>query len=125
MPIQKWSDTIWLAQIGEEPGLTEDLVSLKEALSHADPVPDVVLDLAGVRQINSSNLSQILRIRKMTVDKDARIVLTGLPDSVWAVFLTTGLDKIFEFAPDVSTGLATLQIGDNGEEDPDTDSTQA
>jgi anti-anti-sigma factor len=114
VPIQKWSESIWLVQIADEPGITEDLMSLRESLAEAEPVPQVVLDLSAIQQINSSNLSQILRLRKQTIDRDTRLIIAGLPDSVWAVFMTTGLDKIFDFAPDVMTALATLQI-DRGE----------
>ena len=55
-------------------------------------------------------LSQLLRLRKAAIDGNAKLLLASIPDSVWAVFLTTGLDKVFEFARDVATALASLQI---------------
>jgi anti-anti-sigma factor len=110
MPIQEWSDQIWLVALGNEPALSEDLHNLKERVEQAKVTPDLVLDLSSVSQVNSSNLSQLLRIRKLAVDRDIKLLLTGPSDSIWAVFLTTGLDKVFSFTEDVSTALAGLQI---------------
>lgn len=110
MPIQQWSDSIWIAQLGNEPALSEDLSLLKNQSERQPRRPDVVLDLSAVTQVNSSNLSQLLRLRKAATDGDARLILASIPDSVWAVFLTTGLDKVFDFAQDVATALATLQM---------------
>ncbi len=110
MPIQMWSDRIWLTQLGNEPILSEDLTNLRERANKADPTPDMVLDFSEVTHLNSSNLSQLLRLRKLAVDRGVRLLLAAPPDSVWAVFLTTGLDKVFEFVVDVSTALAGLQV---------------
>ncbi len=111
MAIQQWSDRIWVAQLGDEPVLSEDLLHLKDRAQQAQPTPDMVLDFSGVSHVNSSNLSQLLRLRKLAVDHDVKLLLAGPTDGVWAVFLTTGLDKVFEFAADVSTALAGVQMG--------------
>lgn len=110
MPIQEWSDQIWVAQLGNEPALSEDLLNLKDRAEQTQPTPDMVVDLSGVSQVNSSNLSQLLRLRKLAIDRAAKLRLAGPPDSIWAIFLTTGLDQLFEFAADVPTALAGLQI---------------
>jgi len=110
MPIQEWSDRIWVVQLGNEPSFSEDLLNLIDRAKRVRHVPDLVLDLSGVSQINSSNLSQMLRVRKFAIDRTAKLRIAGPPDSVWAVFLTTGMDKVFEFSTDVSTALAGLQI---------------
>ena len=110
MPIEEWSDKIWLVQLDNEPALSDDLIHVKEKLTQTEPMPDVVIDFSGVTHINSSNLSQILRLRKEAIDRDARLRITGLSDQIWAVFLTTGLDKVFDFASDLPTALAGLQI---------------
>lgn len=117
MPIQQWSKHIWVAQLGNEPTLSEDLLSLKERAEQAQPTPDIVLDLSGVSQLNSSNLSQILRVRKLAVDRETKLILAGPGDTIWAVFLTTGLDKVFEFVGEVSTALTSLQMNRNGNQD--------
>ncbi len=112
MSIEKWSETIWVVSLTDEPALSEDLLTAQEAALQTQPTPDVVVDLSAVTHVNSSNLSQLLRLRKIMIDNDRRLKLAGMPDSVWAVFLTTGLDKVFDFADDLTTALTGLQIGD-------------
>ena len=112
MPIEKWSDEIWLIQLDNEPALSEDLNQLKDKLKRETETPFLVIDFSGVTHLNSSNLSQLLRVRKEVVDRDGKMKITGLSDTIWAVFLTTALDKIFDFAADLPTALAGLQIGE-------------
>lgn len=112
MPIQQWSDNIWLAQLANEPMLSEDLTAIADKAQHTEPPPHIVLDFTAVGMINSSNLSQLLRIRKLANEGGSKLRVAGLRDGVWVVFLTTGLDKLFEFTGDVPTALAGLQIGE-------------
>jgi anti-anti-sigma factor len=112
MTIQQWSESIWVVTIrASEPGLSEDLQNVRREAARAERTPSLVVDLSAVAQINSSNLSQLLRLRKLAIDRDSKLRLAAPRNSVWAVFLTTGLDKVFEFAPDVGTALAGLQLG--------------
>lgn len=110
MPVQEWSDNIWVVRLSDEPSLSEDLLRLKDWFERAPRVPDLVVDLSAVAQLNSSHLSQLLRLRRAAIDREAKLLLAKPPDHVWALFLTTGLDKVFEFAPDVSTALAGLRM---------------
>ena len=110
MPIQKWSERIWVVALADEPLLSEDLLGVKDQAAAQGRMPDIVLDMAAVTHFNSSNLSQMLRLRKLAVDRDAKIRIAAVPTGLWAVFLTTGLDKVFEFARDVPNALAGLQM---------------
>lgn len=110
MSIERWSERIWVIKLHEEPAFSEDISSLLDAINHNGQTPDLVIDLASMQQLNSSHLSRLLRVRKVMVDREAKMRLAGPPNSVWAVFLTTGLDKVFEFSPDVGTALAGLQM---------------
>ena len=111
MTIQQWSDKIWVIQLAEEPALSEELYTLRGQAEKADPTPHLVIDLTSVRILNSSNLAELLRIRKLAIDRDIEMRLAGPSAAVWAVMLTTGLDKVFEFAEDVPTALAAIQMG--------------
>lgn len=110
MPIQKWSDQIWIVTLSNEPALSEDLINVKHEAEHAKPTPHLVLDMSGVEHVNSSNLSQLLRLRKVATDHNTKLRLVGVSDSMWVVFMTTGLDKVFDFIGDLPTALASLQI---------------
>ncbi|MCC5829028.1 MAG: anti-sigma factor antagonist [Phycisphaeraceae bacterium] len=112
MPIEKWSNRIWVVALQDEPALSEDLATAHEAVVRAERTPSMVIDVSNLTHLNSSNLSQLLRLRKAMIDNDQKIVIAGMPNSVWAIFLTTGLDKVFEFQDDLSTALAGLQIAD-------------
>ncbi len=110
MSIQKWSRQIWVVQLNDDPAFTEDMEQLNEQALSPDRMPHLVLDLSAVELICSSNLSALLRLRKNIIDREAQMRLTSPSDQVWAVFLTTGLDKVFHFVDDTTTALADLQL---------------
>lgn len=110
MPVEKWSDRVVVARLADDPSLTEDLLTLDQSPNHGPR--DVVLDFSSVNYLNSSHLSRLLKLRKKTVGDDGRLMLCGLGNQVWGAFLVTGLDKVFHFTDDVTTALATLQIGE-------------
>lgn len=107
MPIEKWSDKIVVVHLSDDPQFTEDLQSLGGPMRQN---ASIVLDFGGVRYVNSSNISRLLKLRKQLANTDARLMLCALSTQVWGVFLITGLDKIFEFSDNVPTALATLQL---------------
>lgn len=109
MPIQNWSENIVVVTLNNDPAYTDDLNSLIEMLS-SRPSLDVVLNMAGVAYLNSSNIAKLLRLRKQMISNGRRLKLCGITSHVWGVFLVTGLDKVFEFVDDVSTALAALQL---------------
>ena len=111
--IERWSESIWVAALANEPALSDDLLQLIDQLEHGPEGArsDVVLNFKAVTAVNSSNLSQMLRLRKVASDHDLKLRIVSVPDGVWAVLLTTGLDQLFKFMPDVPTALASLQMG--------------
>ncbi|MHC4430071.1 MAG: STAS domain-containing protein [Planctomycetota bacterium] len=110
MPIQEWSENTLIAQFSDEPLFSEDFESLMRRLDAADSVPDVVVNLQEVSAINSSNLAQLLKLRKKLEEANGRLRICSARDTIWSVFLVTGLDKLFEFTDDVATSLTSLQL---------------
>ncbi len=111
MPLQQWSDSILIAELTDEPMFSEEFESLMGRLEDKDnATPDVIVDLKRVTYLNSSNIAQLLRLRKKLESAERRLRLCSIGDTVWSVMLITGLDKLFEFTDDVSTSLASLQI---------------
>jgi anti-sigma B factor antagonist len=108
MPIEDWSDRIVIAHLAAEPHFSDDLQTIQDRAAQR-PI-DVVLDLAGVRYLNSSNIARLLKVRKVIATAGNRLVLCGVDAQVWGAFLVTGLDKVFDFSDSVSTALATLQL---------------
>ena len=110
MPIQNWSEEILLADLQDDPAFSDDINAVLDHIE-ANPNLDVALNLASVTFLNSSNIAKLLKLRKLVqVNNRRRLKLCGISTHVWGVFLVTGLDKIFDFADDVATGLAGLQM---------------
>jgi len=114
MAIQNWSDEITVVELADDPQFTDELNAVTDALD-AHP-KHVVLNFAAVGFINSSNVAKLLRLRKTLHEKQRKLILCEVNTQVWGVFLVTGLDKIFEFTNDISTALASLQLGQAAEE---------
>ena len=111
MPINEWSEQILIVELSDEPAFSEDMDSIARRLDDAPGVPpDVILNAQNVSYMNSTNIAQLLKVRKKLADGGGRLRLCSLNDQVWSVLLATGLDKVFEFTDDVSTSRASLQI---------------
>jgi anti-anti-sigma factor len=110
MPINEWSESIIIAELNDEPAFSEDMDGLMRRLDGAEELPDIIVNMQAVSYVNSSNIAQLLRLRKKLLTSDSRLRVCAVNDAVWSVLLITGLDKIFEFTDDVATSLASLQI---------------
>ena len=114
MSLNEWSESIVLAETGEEPTFSEDMTSLMGIVEDSEQggreMPDMVVNLAEVDYLNSSNIAQLLRLRKRLAAAGARLRVCSVGDQVWGVILVTGLDKLFEFHDDVATAIASLQL---------------
>ena len=113
MTLNQWSDTILIAELGDEPAFSEDLDLLNRQIAANDGSDEgvsIILDMSQVSFLHSSNITQLLRVRKQLKISKRKLRICGVRDKVWSVFLVTGLDKIFEFTDDVSTSIAALQI---------------
>lgn len=114
----EWSDDIVLSELSDEPALSEELAAIGDriAATEADKTPHVVLNLGRVSYLNSSNLAQLLRIRKLLAAANRTLKLCAVTDEVWSVMMVTGLDKVFRFAPDPMTALAGIQLENESHE---------
>lgn len=111
MPIEPWSENVLLVELGDDPQFTDDMLAAAEHLEH-HPDTDVLLSFASVTYLNSSNIARLLKFRKQVQTNNRKLKLCAINRHVWGVFLVTGLDRIFETADDVPSGLASLQLGD-------------
>ncbi len=109
MGIQTWANSILYVDLASGPAFAEDLSELLDR-AHAATPPDIVLDMGRVAHVVSSNLTQLLQLRKLALASHFKIVIVCVPETLWSVFLTTGLDRLFDFAPDAATALAKLSL---------------
>ncbi len=115
-----WSDSIVVCDLRDEPALSEELANAGAKLEEAKGsgnAPNVILSFGDVTYLNSSNIAQLLRLRKLAAEGNTKLKLAGMSAQVWSVMLLTGLDKVFEFASDIATAIASLQL-DAGDEQP-------
>ncbi|MEM8834607.1 MAG: STAS domain-containing protein [Planctomycetota bacterium] len=108
----EWSNEIVICDLADEPELSDELNDLYNRLREAanEGCPSVVLNLTSVTYVNSSNIAQFLRVRRTLMENGKEMRMCAVPDPVWSIFLLTGLDKVFVFAPDKATAIASLQI---------------
>lgn len=128
MPTQ-WSESILVADLAGEPDFSEELSAVYERVaaapmgelhaevSHAPPPHgthglNVVLNLASVDYINSSNIASLLRMRRTVGEHGGVLVLAGVNDEIKSVLALTGVGRLFTFAPDTMTALAHVQLTD-------------
>ncbi|MBN2448472.1 MAG: hypothetical protein JXO22_17225 [Phycisphaerae bacterium] len=110
MPVEQWSDTIILAELADDPQFSDDLAQVSEQCAN-NPRNDVLLSFVAINHLNSSSLAKLLKLRKLvTITNQRRLMLCNVNAHVWGVFLVTGLDRIFDVAEDVPSGLASLQM---------------
>lgn len=110
MGVSDWSERIVVADLQDEPSLSDDLASLAERVSEADDPPDVVLNFQSVSYTNSSNLAQMIRLRRELRERGRSLRLCSVNERIWSVLLTSNLDRLFDFEPDVASALASLQL---------------
>jgi anti-anti-sigma factor len=114
-----WSEEIRIIELADEPQLSEDLANAIDRAETSDSaqggtpagnIKHTVLNFAGVRYMSSSHLAQLIRLRKLLAGRQKVLLLCAVPDNVWSIFLISGLDRVFRFAPDPLTALATIQL---------------
>ncbi len=112
MGINDWSDTITIAELTDEPAFSDDLDGLLDRIERtpAASTPDVILDLRTVSRLNSSNIAQMLRLRKMMLQAGKSLRVCSVNDDVRSILQTTQIEGLFTFNSDVATALASLQI---------------
>lgn len=120
VPINEWSDSIQVAELQNDPSFAEDMGSLsafyqrcaddRKAGRAEARTRDAVLDFRHVQFLNSSNIAQLLRVRKLANLAGAQVRICSVSDRIWGVILATDLDRIFDFSEDVTTALTAMQM---------------
>lgn len=124
VPINEWSDSIQVVELQNDPSFADDMAVLANGYQRAADdlkagrpgtrARDLVLDFRHVQFLNSSNIAQLLRVRKLAMLAGARIRVCSVSDRIWGVLLATDLDRIFDFSEDVTTSLTALQMSKHG-----------
>jgi anti-anti-sigma factor len=107
MGIQDISENVILADVTAEPGLNDELKNVTEVVRERGDC-DVVIDFSKVDIVTSSSLSKLLKLRKLLLDCNRRLVLCCVAKATKAIFSVTALDDVFEMVNDQFAALASL-----------------
>ena len=110
----EWSDSITISDLTDEPELSDELNEVNNRLQSmaVEEIPHIILNMDSVTYLNSSNLAQLLKLRRTITDAKKRLCLCAVADPVWSIMLLTGLDKVFTFVPDKATAIASMHLGE-------------
>lgn len=89
--------------VGGHTQLVEEVTNLLTA-----PRARIILDLAGVPFMNSTGLSELVRITAQANIQEARVVLANLSPFVSGVLQTSQLDRFFDISPTVGDAIQKL-----------------
>lgn len=109
MGIQNWSDEIILVNLAKEPQLGEELQVVIDMVRD-DPSRDVVVDFSDIDILTSSSIAKLLKLRKVLIDGDHRLVVSTISDQTMQIFRITALDTVFEFVDSQFVALAGFQM---------------
>ena len=116
MAINEWSEHDLVVDLQNEPQLSDELMSVAEGLEVRTHPCDVVLNFLHVGFLNSSNISQLLRVREALRTCGGRLCLCSVNASIASVLEVTHLDRLFHQEQDTASALAALQMAaDDGD----------
>ena len=108
MPVD-WSETVCVANLADDPAFSDELEEVERKLE--EQPRHCVLDLSSVTFLNSSNLAQLVGLRKQLGSTDCRLVLCAVSPAIWEAIEVSRLDRLFQRHESVAMGLASLQLG--------------
>ncbi|MBN2137132.1 MAG: STAS domain-containing protein [Sedimentisphaerales bacterium] len=109
MAIQHWSDEIIVLELPDGPEMADELTLLAEYVAEREKC-NVVVDFAAGGEVTPSSLSMLVKLRQLTAQGGARLVLCNVNPTTEEVFSVTGLNEVFELTRDKFAALATLDM---------------
>ncbi len=107
MPVE-WSENVCVAHLADDPQFSDELESL--TLKLEEEPRHAVLDMAGVSFVNSSNLAQLVGLRKLLSHTSCRLVIAAVTDELWKTFELSRLDRLFPRSESVALALAMIAL---------------
>ncbi|MCJ7729788.1 MAG: STAS domain-containing protein [Sedimentisphaerales bacterium] len=107
MGIQDLAENVILIDASAEPSLNEEIKNVTDVVRERGDC-DVVIDFSHVDIVTSSSLSKLLKLRKLLLDCEHRLVLCSVAVATRGIFSITALDGVFEMVNDQFAALATL-----------------
>ncbi len=109
MGIQNWSEGVTLINLAKEPQMGEELQTAID-LAAKDNCRDFVLDFTNTEIITSSSIAKMLKLRKVLVECDRRLIFCCVSTQTMNLFKIVALDTVFEFVENQFVALASIQM---------------
>ena len=106
--MHNWSKDVLVVDLPREPHIVNELENLLEVACNKGNA-DVLLDFKTIDVITSASLSKLLKLRKLFIDNCRRLILCNVNPVTMEIFISTGLDGVFEFVGDMSVAFPGLQ----------------
>lgn len=107
MGIRDLTENVILSDVTPEPDLNEELKNVTETVRERGDC-DVIIDFSKVDIVTSSSLSKLLKLRKLLMDCNRRLILCCVARATRAIFSVTALDNVFEIVADQFAATAAL-----------------
>jgi len=108
MRMENWPENVVLVHLPREVHRHTELDTTIDAVRKTGDF-DVVVDFSEVDIVGSPTFSRLLELRNVLRQSGHRLVLCHADPATKSVFVTTELDRLFEFAESESAALATLR----------------
>ncbi len=105
--IHELSDECLFVGLTDYAMLGKELKTVNETLRE-NPNRDVIMDFSKVYMLTSSNLSNLMILRRLLEENGRRLVLCNVSFQIKCEFTVCGLREIFDFADDKFEALAVL-----------------
>jgi len=115
MGIKDLSENILLVDAQPEPGLNEELRNAADVVRERGDC-DVVIDFSHVDIVTSSSLSKLLKLRKLLMDCDHRLMLCSVAAATKGIFSITALDGVFEMVRNQAEAVESLKTQTIGQQ---------
>jgi len=105
--IHELSDECLFVGLTDYATLGKELKTVNETV-RKDPKRDVIMDFSKVYMLTSSNLSNLMILRRLLEENGHRLVLCNVSFEIKCEFTVCGLRDVFHFADDKFEALAVL-----------------
>jgi anti-anti-sigma regulatory factor len=110
MGIQNLSKDVLLVTLSKEPQLSGELSAINE-VACSDHGHHVIIDFSQTETITSESINSLIILERLLADLGYKLILCAVPAQLKRVFWRTGLESLFQFAPDELTALRSIRHG--------------
>ena len=94
--------------VSREPELQRELEIINKIV-HGRSDCNVIISLANIEMLTSSSLGRLISLHNSLSEKNCKLILCRLNLPTKGIFVTAGLNKLFDFAEDVFAAMTKIK----------------